>query len=234
MPIKRLHILANSAKNEHRCIAGRELLSRNGGKCFGEWIRPVSQHGQGEITEDDCKLAGGLPEVFDVVDVPLSSHAGTRRQRENWFIDPSLPWKRIEHPGELPPLLPDCPKNLWLAPKERNDRLCPRSLEWLGCTDSLYLIKVSRFHMEMSWHERESDGEWTRRRRAIFEYAGEEYNFSLTDPVMLDRYANSFPKRDERPRVIVPASGGNCLLCVSLTLPFLGNHYKIVATVIER
>ncbi|MGD0464112.1 MAG: hypothetical protein ABSB74_16645 [Tepidisphaeraceae bacterium] len=71
------------------------------------------------------------------------------------------------------------------------------------------------------------------RRRALFNYNGRPYEFSLTDPVM-DKYCSPFPKPEDGIKTVELDSAGNCLLCVSLTPPFNDYHYKIVATVIER
>ena len=85
--------------------------------------------------------------------------------------------------------------------------------------------------MQLSW--RKYDDRLSRRRRALFLYNAREYEFSLTDPEM-DRICSPFPKPQDGVETVELDRGGECLLCVSLTAPFNGYHYKIVATVIER
>ncbi len=232
MPTKRVHILANSVKNSQHCIAGRELVERDGRRSFGEWIRPVSRHGGGELSWFDCQLPNGqLPKVFDVVDVPLEAHEGSICQPENWFIERHRPWRRVTIEGEFPELIVDSPQLLWPEAAARGDRISPKALAKLNCGHSLYLIEVSRFRIELSW--RDYEGELGMRRRALFNYNGRAYEFSLTDPVM-DKYCSPFPKPEDGIKTVNLDSAGDCLLCVSLTPPFNGYHYKIVATVIER
>lgn len=233
MPIKRVHVLANSVKKSQHCIAGREVLSRGGVLSFGDWIRPVSRHGEGELSRGDCRFPNGrTPEVFDVVDIPLDGHEGSVAQPENWYIDAKGHWRKVAiDAAALPELVIDRPRRLWMAPGQRVDRISPEALKRLGANASLYLIKVARFRIQLGWNER--DGRQSRRRRALFEYRGEQYDFSLTDPVM-DRYCRPFPGPDEGPRTVRLPGGDDCTLCVSLAPPFQGYHYKIVATVIER
>jgi hypothetical protein len=60
-----------------------------------------------------------------------------------------------------------------------------------------------------------------------------EYNLPLTDPLVMDRYEREMPQVGEPAREIALPSGGECLLCVSLTREYKGFHYKVAATVVE-
>jgi hypothetical protein len=58
--VKRLVILANSIKHlTGACIAGREIVSDGIAYHLGDWIRPVSDHGEGELAPRECVLASG-------------------------------------------------------------------------------------------------------------------------------------------------------------------------------
>jgi hypothetical protein len=232
MPVKRVHILANSVKNGQHCIAGRELIDRGGRRLFGEWIRPVSRHGEGELSASDCRLPNGqTPKIFDVVDISVEEYAGSGSQPENWFIDPHQRWRPVKIEGKLPEVIVDSPPLLWPHSSIRRDRISPEALANLNCRHSLYLIEVNDFRIQVGW--RDYEGKLSTRRRALFRYNGRDYDFSLTDPVMTDKHCSPFPKPEDGIKTIMLDSGGDCLLCVSLTPPFNDYHYKIVATVIE-
>jgi len=46
MILKRIVILANSIKNQKRCVAGREVWFTNGICRVGDWVRPVTSIGE--------------------------------------------------------------------------------------------------------------------------------------------------------------------------------------------
>ena len=118
MPVKRIAIFANSVKKTQHCIAGRELVDRGGVLTFGDWIRPVSRHGQGELSWSDCRFPSGrTPRIFDVVDIPLAEREGSDCQPENWFIDPNRLWSDVTIEGNLPDPRVDWPGSLWLEPQ---------------------------------------------------------------------------------------------------------------------
>src|SRR5690606_41537290 len=70
---KHLLVLANSAKQGGRCLAGRILENRNGSYVACEWVRPVMPHHNGcdSMPEAVCRQVNPL----DVVTLELSSAA---------------------------------------------------------------------------------------------------------------------------------------------------------------
>lgn len=232
MTVKRILILANSVKNGQHCIAGRELIERDGALSFGEWIRPVSRHGEGELSESDCRFPGGRsPKVFDVVDIPLEEQENSRSQPENWFIDPGQAWRQIVSEHKLPRLRIDGPSDLWREVGGRQDRISPEGLAGVSSGHSLYLIRAKQFRIQLGW--RDGDGKPRKRRRGVFWYNARRYEFSITDPVM-DRYYDPYPKPADEVREVKLDCGDDCVLCVSLTPVFEGYHYKVIAAVVER
>lgn len=234
MPVKRLYVLANSRKKQGHCIAGMEIIEdEDGDAVFGDWIRPVSRHGEGELTYSDCRFPDGkTPNIFDVVDIDLEGNEGSKSQPENWFINPKACWKKVTaDPDDIPKLDFDTPSKLWMAPDGRDDRISPDDLEKLKSRTSLYLIEVTNFRFHLSW--KSWDGKASQRCRAMFDYRGKQYDFSMTDPVAREKYCSPFPKQDDGAKTVRLASGKDCILCVSITPSFNGYHYKIAATVIE-
>lgn len=229
MTTKRLIILANSIKKGGRCVAGREVLEKKGIVSFGDWIRPVSRKGEGELSVTDIRLKGGdLPKIFDVVDVPIQEREVSASQPENWFIDPQKYWIEVEgYEDDLPSVDAETPQDLWVDPSDSTDRITPAKLAELSRGQSLYLIEVTQFRIKIEWNSWNS----RHRRRALFRYKGRDYDFGLTDPEM-DSHCLPFPASGSD-KVVKLDTGGHKVLCVSLTPEFKGNHYKIVATVIE-
>lgn len=230
MPTKRLLILANSVKKKQHCIAGREIVDAKAKDPYGAWIRPVSRDGEGELTASNCCFDDmTLPKVFDVVDVPLEVCENSLAQPENWFIDSARSWVKVgdQRTLKLPAVYAEGPDDLWIEPNRKQDRISPEGLAALKRSHSLYLVAVTDFRIEIDWH---SLYEY-HRRRATFKYNNSSYNFSLTDPEM-DKHWMPYPARGESKTVELP-TGGDKILCVSLTPPFQGDHYKIVATVLE-
>ncbi len=230
MPTKRLYVLANSFKHGH-CVAGREILDHESGLYFGEWIRPISGHGEGELNAVECSYAGGgLVDIFDVVDITLKKPVGSVAQPENWLIDPTKRWQKVDDfdYDEIPELVPDTPPNLWLPSYGRDDRISPTALAGLNRNRSLYLLQVRNFKLKFEWRGYSGD----HKRRATFDYRGRNYNLSITDPRMGQYFGQTPPTGQER--LIPLPSGSKQIICVSLTEPFQGNHYKVIATVLGQ
>jgi hypothetical protein len=230
MATKRVLILANSVKKGQHCIAGREIIDPGATMPYGNWIRPVSRQSEGELTRSDCAFENSqLPRVWDVVDVPVDECEGSVSQPENWFIDPTAFWVKVgDQPGfGLPLVYAENPPDLWFDPNDRVDRVSPVALAALNRNQSLYLVAVTDFRIEIDWH---SYGGY-HRRRAQFRYASRHYDLSLTDPAM-ESHCSPFPPRGQSKIVELP-TGGDKILCVSLTPEFNGYHYKVVATVLE-
>lgn len=235
MPTKRLLILANSVKKGQHCIAGREVLHGPTGYSYGEWIRPVNQATEeGELTTANCSYHDNVQvRVWDIVDVPLLGREGSVAQPENWFIDANTRLVRVgDHPSlSMPNVSSESPPDLWLAPSGRRDRITPEDLAALGIRQSLYLISVPDFRMELEWYD--FPGRAYHRRRAQFTYANQHYDLPLTDPNM-EPFLNPQPPNGQS-RTYLHPTGQNKILCVSLSAPykFDQKHHKIVATVFD-
>ena len=207
-------------------MAGREIIETDGELSFGKWVRPVSAGNEGGLSIRDCQFRNGLsPRVLDVVDIPLQSHEPTDCQPENWLIDESKYWKKVQL-DETPIPIVDKPRGLWLGPISPRDRVTPAELGALGLNRSLYLVQVTNFRIELT--NNTYDGK--PRRRALFRYNNLDYDFSLTDVALIDKLCTPHPPIR---RIVRLESGGDCFLCVSLTPIFNGYHYKIAAAVIE-
>lgn len=230
---RHLVVLAHSCK--HRpgvCVAGREVRLESAGYRFGPWIRPVSHHDDGELLPQECQLPNGWPpSLLDFVEVPFDGPAGDRSQPENWRIEQGRPWRLVNEKYQKPLVerMVESPADLWREDRERNDRISVRHVLQNPPEHSLYLIRTENLRAQFDWAERE--GVWRERHRALFVYRGVEYEFSITDLKFQDRHRRKFPRRGHP--AVTFAIRGQGVLCVSLSRPFRGYHYKLAATIFE-
>ena len=236
MPLKKqIIVLANSIKHwPGVCIAGREILSDDDGYELGDWIRPISEHGEGELAPGECLLSTGkAPRVLDFVEVPLIRKMNDPLQPENWLIDTSSKWKLLNASYEKPAatLLKEKPTDLWVEPDGRIHRVSAEFLQGKRLKASLRIIHVPNIQARFEWNE--WDGRFKQRRRALFSYNGTRYELNITDPEFSERYRSNFPAKGEPACTFTVAPSGGCYLCVSLAPEFNGFHYKVVATIIE-
>lgn len=214
MPSRRLVCLANSEKLRNRCFAG--VCLTEGGK----WFRPVDPKNDDAVTEAAMAGCGRTPDVLDIVDVPLLAPAPSNHQTENWLLDTKSPWKLAGKATrkDIAHLVgPEDP--LWHDGSSRkglNDQI-PTELAHKQVTDSLRLIQPRKavFQRQPGYAGKIDS-------RALFSYAGRDYDLMLTDLAMKATLRAKPPRIElERP-----------VLCVSLTEDFKGHCYKLVAGVI--
>jgi len=176
---------------------------------------------------------GGLPEVLDIMDVPLLDRANTPVHPEDWIVDTSRPWRRV---AQLVPetigAFEERPENLWVEPKSPADRATGKFVLRQARHQSLYVIRPHHLRFELSCKRNEYKNRDEKRTRAQFSYGGLMYDMSLTDPVFTERYCPRHPAVGARP-LVIDSPYTECLICVSLTPEFNGYHYKVVATVLE-
>ena len=222
--VKRIVCLANSRKEGDRCIAGIELMED---ESPGAWVRPVSDREDEAVNESERQYEnGGEPGVLDVVDVPLLRARPRGYQQENWPLDPDSSWKRIRHvrPDSLEKLAePAGP--LWVIGYHtfhgRNDRVPLDRAKYLK--SSLRLVRVSALELDV-FAPRADVGDFKRRIKGRFRFAGEEYRLWVTDPVYEHTYLN-------RPNNCYAL--GACFLTVSLGEPYQGFAYKLIAAIVQ-
>lgn len=231
MTKQQIIILANSVKKKARCIAGKMVTMGTTHYEIGDWIRPITDHDEGAVFHAESQLLNGAaPKVFQFVEVPLLSRAGDPVQPENWYIVPDGKWKSVDRLYQKPPmtLLRDMPNDLWIDNQSKIDRIREIVMKRRAGTPSLNIIRVQSLVVSFGWA-------WgKKRRRAEFTYNGVDYDFSLTDPVIEEKYSQLYPAANAAPYRFYANNQRPCDLCVSLTPAFHGDHYKVVATVFEE
>lgn len=223
MPFFDLICLANSYKHSRRCLAG--LRADGGG-----WVRPVSGREHGELDSQQYQYPDrSEPKVLDVIRVGLSKPRPLPHQPENWLIDGSR-WKPVQRPA--------C-KNCYAAVMAR---AVSRDPLLLGCTgsgvpeeqfrsqpgrESLVLVQPE----DIRWR-REPDGRTARNpARVIIHFHQVEYDLPLTDPEYRRALAMLAPGSHSPVELGIPP-GRKLLLTISLSEPFSGFCYKLVAAIV--
>lgn len=216
----RIICLANSRKYSGRCIAGKQWVEG----VVGGWVRPVSGEGTGELTRDQITLrGGGMPELLDLIAVPLLDLVSDGYQSENrplaggrWVRSARWPAERV---GEL---LDDVDR-LWInghhSSSGHNDRM-PTELVTGTLASSLLFIRVSRLAFTVV-----RDNKGLNRVRARFVYNGEDYWIPVTDPTLETQYL---------PRDVgeYPAEAPEVCVTVSISEPYDGYCYKLASAFI--
>lgn len=223
---KTILCLANSRKLGGRCVAGREI-GENG---VGQWIRPVSNHGHGEVSEADRRFENGVdPMVLDIVEIPMLRPKPHLHQSENHLIDQRQHWRLIRKatPDETRAALQNDAGPLWSNTSQTKyglrDRVDPNAYRRSG--GSLRLISVEDLEVQVTTEGAQFNNP-KRKVRGQFTFGGIFYRLSLTDPVIERKV---LPSDDKRYRV------GRAFLCVSLgdVNERDGLAYKLIAAVIK-
>ena len=215
--------LANSRKVSGRCIAGKELIAG----AYGNWIRPISERRDHEISEIDRRYQdGSTAQVFDIVGVTFKSKSDHPAQIENYTINDGYYWSnRGKYAGSLD-LLVDEPPSLWQTGHSSyngtNDRVPTTAITAPG--QSLYLIKPENLEIIVRVEGAEF-GNGKKRVRASFLYRGTNYLFSVTDPEVERIYL----ARGEGRYIHT----GQCYMTISLGEAWEGYYYKLAAGIFE-
>lgn len=219
---KTIICLAISRKNSGRCIAGKEII----GNVVGDWIRPVSGRGTGELSDREALFPdGNYPTLGDVVAIRMKAPQSHEYQPENHIINSGYYWELIR-PGtmeEVYAAIDAVQGPLWVNNSSYNglnDRVPIADAASLG--SSLKLIAVSDFAICVAVEGAEF-GNGRRKLRGKFSLNGLNYWLAVTDPDIENQYLaggdGTFPV-------------GLAILCVSLGEPYQGYAYKLIAGVI--
>lgn len=110
---KTIVCLASSRKLSKRCVAGKEIVNN---QLTHNWIRPVSRHHMGELSETEIVLKNGKgPKILDIVTIALIQHQSHPYQTENYLIDHHQAWrKQSSLSAALLPHMCDKVESIWI------------------------------------------------------------------------------------------------------------------------
>jgi hypothetical protein len=207
--------LANSYKNQGRCIAGIDQLS-------GEWVRPVSNLDDGRILIDSRLINAERISMLDIVDVPLQLGKGAGHEIENRGYS-DLPWQVI---GKANPvnLLRYCEHSL-LYP-DFGKSIPYDFLKLQAPVRTLQLIEVKFLCCYEEYSHKDDRKKW----KGVIgdkKYDFVDFKLSITDPIAIEKL--------NRGKSLSP----HCLICMSLGQPISpGNSstqlcYRLIAGIVE-
>jgi hypothetical protein len=205
----------------------------------GKWIRlrdPATPEGEVRL-EAMHYTSGDLARVLDVAEVPLERPAGDCNHPEDWMLALNRPWRRF---GWLPfgelSALADRLLELWHD--GTHERWVPAGfIPRMSEPSSLALLENPPECRVTWWRELAPDPdhpgallEKTRRRLSL-RFAGRLHEFDITDPEFTRRHRLFDTAELNRPQTLDLKPP--LFLCLSLTRPWQGKHYKICAAVFQ-
>jgi hypothetical protein len=218
---KTIVCLANSYKHGGRCIAGIDIHD-------GQWIRLHGNSADGSLCACEYVLDDGSePRLLDVIEVEVHYAIRSQSHPEDWQIAPSR-WRLVERGAterQWAGLTNEKTKSKGIL-RDHRDRIATWELKYKPLKSSLCLICPS----EIYWWIREDKGK--RKYRALFHHKYVTYDFALTDPRWLDQL--KLLPDGIYPHSTFAGTTSETWLTISISEPYFGFHYKLVAGVIVR
>jgi hypothetical protein len=224
MGIERIVCLANSYKHENRCVAGISLTTK-------KWVRLVGRQAPGCVTVQEASYANRRPAaILDLFEAELGEACGSCAHPEDVYIT-GRPWnflRRFERPEDRKFLQDYCSTSTAIL-QSCEDRIYVKKLANAKTAHSLELAPAD----DLWWWVREDSGK--RKNRALFRcgrVGRTRYDLAVTDPVWLEQLA-LLPAGIYPHSMLCVDKSAKTLLAISLSEPFEGFHYKLVAGVVQ-
>ena len=221
--VDRILCLANSYKHDHRCVAGISLVTQ-------KWVRLVGHTIPGCLTLKEASYPDGKElRLLDIFEAEIDESCASNSHPEDVYLNPK-PLRligRFDQPHHARTLTSHLSKNQNVL-QSCGDRIYYRKLENFRVPNSIQLIKPD----DLWWWIRDEAGK--RKNRALFRVGRANrvrYDLAVTDPVWLQQL-NLLNPGIYPNALFFGAKSGRTLLTVSLSEPFEGFHYKLVAGVI--
>jgi hypothetical protein len=224
MSLVRIVCLANSYKHDNRCVAGINLVT-------GKWVRLVGLKVPGCLTlKEACYPDGKEAALLDVFEAELGEPCASNGHPEDVFVA-ERPWRLLRRFDEPPDaqLLMSFVNEEPVVLQGYCDRVPTRKFEERQAEVSLGLVNPD----DLWWWIREENGK--RKNRAVFRlgHIGHiRYDLPVTDPGMLNML-NLLPAGIHPNTLLCGREPTRTLLTISLSEPFDGFHYKLVAGVVN-
>jgi hypothetical protein len=204
-----------------RCVAG--LRADGSG-----WIRLVSDREHGALDPHQYQYPDkSAPRVLDVIRVGLQAPRPLPHQPENWLIDGSQ-WRPMAQPATqkyAPVLAAAVARDPFLLGSP-GGRVAVETFADRPAGHSLALVEPS----DIRWHNW-ALGDDKPRPRVAFRLGNARYNLPLTDPAYA-KTLNMLGPGDHPGRDLWIPEGRKLLFTVSLSEPYDGICYKLVAAVV--
>lgn len=224
MRLDRIVCLANSYKRDNRCVAGISLVTR-------QWVRLIGRVVPHSLTLNEARYADGKAvSLLDVFEVQVDKDCGSNHHPEDALIA-ETPWRligRFDQPPDFD-FLRDMVNPSPVVLQGYCDRIDAHRLEKTAIRVSLSLVEPQ----DLWWWIREESGK--RRSRANFRLGHEgriRYDLPVTDPAWLDQL-NFMPTGIHSHSTLCGERHTRTYLTASLSEPYEGFHYKLIAGVIN-
>ena len=224
MGLERIVCLANSYKHENRCVAGISLTTK-------KWVRLVGRKIPRCLTLGEARYRDGKDiSLLDVFEIEIDKSCGSNHHPEDILIAGTpLNWiRRFDRSDDLE-LLGEMASTEPVVFQGCCDRIDAHELEHKAARHSLSLLEPE----DLWWWIREDSGK--RRSRANFRLGHEgrvRYDLPVTDPDWLDQL-NFMPTGVHSHATLCGGRRTRTYLTASLSEPFEGFHYKLIAGVIN-
>lgn len=217
---KEIICLANSIKKYPcRCVAGIDIET-------GQWIRPVSERGSGELSEQHYTTEQGHePTPLDVLRVYLEEPAPTPTQPENWALT-DRDWQLIleePHPKHYQMLASALESGPEIFGNVK--RAVSSGAEVDG---SLALVEPESATIQRKPRHDKKD-----QPRLQFKLEGAEYNLPITGPRVKQKVFNAVEQAGSSQLAEHVDTGHAPLITISLGEEFEGKHWKLVAAICQ-
>jgi hypothetical protein len=215
--------LANSKKLGGWCIAGWRADG-------GGWIRPVANTGHGELYPGIMKLPdGSQPRTLDLLRIPLKEPRPLKSQPENWLVS-AEPWTLLARPAPES-MIEELDVTLMRGPEllgSKYDSVPESFFDKHPNAPSLALVVPTGLRWRVT-----KDFSDKRQLRAGFSFGNAEYDLGVTD-VEYEKQTRrlDFGTHPFTPTSILFPGVSRIRLTISLSRPFNGSCYKLVAGII--
>jgi hypothetical protein len=224
MRLDRIVCLANSYKHDNRCVAGISLITR-------KWVRLVGKKVPGCLTRSEARYADGKEvSLLDIFEFDIEADCGSNYHPEDVLVA-GTPWRRVrcfDRRNDLE-ILRNAVSPEPIVLQDYGDRIDIHAFDNCAARVSLSLLKPE----DLWWWIREENGK--RRSRASFRLGHESrirYDLPVTDPAWLDQL-NLLPTGIYPHTTLCANRPTDTFLTASLSEPFEGFHYKLIAGVID-
>jgi len=224
MQSDRILCLANSYKHDHRCVAGISLVTK-------QWVRLIGRQVPGCLTRQEASYPDGrAASLLDIFEAELGERCGSNCHPEDVYVG-KTPWRPAGHFHELHDahLLDDYAHKEPLVLHGYCDRVSASRFDKTPAQCSLELVRPE----DLWWWIRDETGK--RKNRAVFRlgHIGRmHYDLPVTDPAWLD-LLNLLPAGIYPHGFFFKGNGVRTFLTISVSEPFEGFHYKLVAGVVN-
>lgn len=224
MGLERIVCLANSYKHENRCVAGISLSTR-------KWVRLIGRKVPHCLTLSEARYTDGKEvSLLDVFEVEIQAVCPSNHHPEDVLMSgtPLRHIRQFSGPSDFEVLEKIVSKEP-IVLQGYCDRIDAHKLETTAARLSLSLLEPE----DLWWWIREESGK--RRSRANFRLGHEgriRYDLPVTDPAWLDQL-NFMPTGIHSHATLCGHRPTRTYLTASLSEPYEGFHYKLVAGVIN-